>query len=542
MLVAQQIFSRESLSPQTAKAVLAGLHDLVRRKSDTLPRVLQEYTSWHMALDKLQDPEMLNAMAALVAAMRAKEHLPGVARRAIELEASAGTNAGASSVLRQMNSLEMWAEARELESVFADLRPEKTYYRTIDEAGIFPRAQLEAGNFEAMFEAFEMAAAKGWRPSGRFSWPLSKAVEDEAVMNLFVERFHAAVARPINTSYTDDPRVVRERRENRRVALVYVRSAVYLSALNTAETPRERAQELVRGLGNEGPYGYAALMNQIQSSGSRDVPRFLKTIDSLLDSRPEDAEILLRLRIATMDRRRSVPLEQTQSHLERMIAAPTSIPVDRLAPVRVEAGLATWDLSPVSDELHAEIRAYMDVVNDQPPGQIRNASFALVEGKPNEALTWATRAIKIDTTAETYRTAARIAHSAARLEQAIDWMKQATDLSPSRIDLWYDLARLYGEAKQLDKAIEAFRQMTKLDPNLGRAWYNLGLALSQQGKEQEALQALERAEATMPDSPEPPYAAATIHFRLGDVDSARAAVIRSLQNDPGYVPALRPRN
>ena len=55
----------------------------------------------------------------------------------------------------------------------------------------------------------------------------------------------------------------------------------------------------------------------------------------------------------------------------------------------------------------------------------------------------------------------------------------------------------------------------------------------------EALASLRQAEALLPDSPDAPYAAATIHLRQGDLPAARDVALRTLGVAPDYHPARR---
>lgn len=77
----------------------------------------------------------------------------------------------------------------------------------------------------------------------------------------------------------------------------------------------------------------------------------------------------------------------------------------------------------------------------------------------------------------------------------------------------------------------------KLDPRHARAGYNLGLARAAVGNQAVAIQALLMAETADPRDPRIPYARATIHAQLGQMNEARQAARRALELDPRYAEA-----
>ena len=84
-----------------------------------------------------------------------------------------------------------------------------------------------------------------------------------------------------------------------------------------------------------------------------------------------------------------------------------------------------------------------------------------------------------------------------------------------------------GEDDQQDEVIVQLKKAIALDPNFGRAWYNLGLAYAQKEALPDSVAALEEAERLLPDTPEIPYARATVHARAGQIDEAKEAATRA---------------
>jgi cytochrome c-type biogenesis protein CcmH/NrfG len=59
------------------------------------------------------------------------------------------------------------------------------------------------------------------------------------------------------------------------------------------------------------------------------------------------------------------------------------------------------------------------------------------------------------------------------------------------------------------------------------------------GLDEAALAAARKAEEVDPQSPEPPYLRASIHFEAGRRAEARAALEETLERAPGYAPAVQ---
>jgi tetratricopeptide (TPR) repeat protein len=90
-----------------------------------------------------------------------------------------------------------------------------------------------------------------------------------------------------------------------------------------------------------------------------------------------------------------------------------------------------------------------------------------------------------------------------------------------------------------EKTIAALEQTVKIDPHHARAWYNLGLARNAKGDALGAIDALKHGEQANPEDGGIPYARATIHARLKQLDEAREAAMKAVQLDPSNQDAIQ---
>ena len=113
-------------------------------------------------------------------------------------------------------------------------------------------------------------------------------------------------------------------------------------------------------------------------------------------------------------------------------------------------------------------------------------------------------------------------------------MERATKLAPDDAGFHYDLSLLYGEINRAADAVTELKETVRLDPRFGRAWYNLGLSLAAVEKLDDAIDALQKAGTLMPESPEPPFAMATIFLRQNKKPEARTAAESALKIAPDF--------
>ncbi len=208
---------------------------------------------------------------------------------------------------------------------------------------------------------------------------------------------------------------------------------------------------------------------------------------------------------------------------------------DPSALVRVDAAwAATQHRTRTEPPAYKELREYIDHTSDQPPGALRQAQLALAEDRHADAESWARKAAQWDPTGAAHNLLARILHAIGKRGEAIQNFRAALRLEPTSPDHPYALALLLAETGDVQEAVKLLQKAVELDPPFGRAWYNLGLGLAQQNRLEDAIAALRQAEKLMPDSPDPPYARATVHLRLGDIPAAKDAARKALAIQPNH--------
>jgi Flp pilus assembly protein TadD len=123
------------------------------------------------------------------------------------------------------------------------------------------------------------------------------------------------------------------------------------------------------------------------------------------------------------------------------------------------------------------------------------------------------------------------------MSEAVKELERAVELAPREAEYHFKLALALNELGDSQKVLAELEQAVKLDPHHARAAYNLGLARNAAGNPTGAIQALITAESADPRDPRIPYARATIHAQLGQLDQARAAARRALEIDPNFAQA-----
>jgi len=221
--------------------------------------------------------------------------------------------------------------------------------------------------------------------------------------------------------------------------------------------------------------------------------------------------------------------------------APVDFPPAVLSdPTRLVRLDAAWALAlrqnPSADA--SAIAAYLANQSDQPAGAMKQAQLAFTKKDFAGAARWAAKAADWDrSSAAAQEMLAMVKYGGGDLAGARAAFERAMALEPQNAQLPFSLALLLAESGELKAAIGAFERAVKADEHFGRAWYNLGLAYSQYGDLPKAIHALEQAEKSSPGSPDPAFAAATIHLRGKDPAAARAALLRALQAQPNHAPS-----
>jgi tetratricopeptide (TPR) repeat protein len=209
--------------------------------------------------------------------------------------------------------------------------------------------------------------------------------------------------------------------------------------------------------------------------------------------------------------------------------------VDPLRSVRVAAA---WSLRASLDD-HSqqwrELNHMLDLNADQPTGQMQKGAFWFDRKEPALGLKHFEKAVEWDPNSGGVRHELAMAYSlAGKPEQTLHALQEAVRLEPKHAEWHFKLALAWNELGKPDETLKELELTTQLDPGHARAWYNLGLARNSKGDTAGAIAALRKGEEVSPNDPGVPYARATIHLRLGQVDEARAAAMRALQIDPNY--------
>ncbi len=210
-------------------------------------------------------------------------------------------------------------------------------------------------------------------------------------------------------------------------------------------------------------------------------------------------------------------------------------------PVRLVRLDAAWALSaelPADSAARRELDAYFALSLDQPGGQLRLGQDLANRRQYPAAEKAIKLAVQWDPNSPGIFEALGFVHNAQGAAQpAAAAFFRSSQLQPNDAPAAYRAALAFAEARQPADAEMAFRQAIQRDPRFDRAWYNLGLLLAQTNRLPAAIDALRKAEALAPASPDYPYALATVLLRHGDRAGAQAAARRTLALDPARADA-----
>ena len=203
--------------------------------------------------------------------------------------------------------------------------------------------------------------------------------------------------------------------------------------------------------------------------------------------------------------------------------------------IAAQSMAATLDLDSLAG---SELLHMLNHNADQPAGQLQLGVFEFTRGN-------ATNALKHFQTAATWDVfSPGIHHETAillsqlgRTREALAELQVAVRLAPRDAEFRFKLALAWNELGESVKVLAELEEAVKLDPRHARAGYNLGLARNAAGNPTGAIQALLTAETAAPRDPAIPYARATIHARLGQMDEARRAASRALEINSQFTEA-----
>jgi tetratricopeptide (TPR) repeat protein len=92
---------------------------------------------------------------------------------------------------------------------------------------------------------------------------------------------------------------------------------------------------------------------------------------------------------------------------------------------------------------------------------------------------------------------------------------------------------------RIDEAISLWQQSIEEFPEFSASWNNLGVLLSSRGQNLEAVSAFQRASDLAPFDPRPVFNIGAVWEQAGYFDDAARYYSKSLDVDPGYLPALK---
>jgi Flp pilus assembly protein TadD len=212
-------------------------------------------------------------------------------------------------------------------------------------------------------------------------------------------------------------------------------------------------------------------------------------------------------------------------------------------PIRSVRLAAAWSLRATLDEKSPtgqELKHMLDQNGDQPSGQLQIGAYHFARKENDEALKHYQTAVKWDPNSAAIRHELAVAYSSVgKQTEALRELEEAVRLEPNTAEYRFKLALGWNEMGDAEKTIAALEQTVKIDPHHARAWYNLGLARNAKGDAVGAIDALKHGEQANPEDGGIPYARATIHARLRQLDEAREAAMKAVQLDPSNQDAIQ---
>lgn len=206
--------------------------------------------------------------------------------------------------------------------------------------------------------------------------------------------------------------------------------------------------------------------------------------------------------------------------------------------VRLAAAWALRDRLEPASRAGSELRHSLEFQSDQPLGQMRLGHFHASRAELPKALEHFRRAVAWDPNSPPLRRELAVALSqSGDATGAVTELEAAVRLDPKESEFRFLLALAYGEAGRPERVSAELETALKLNPKHARAAYNLGLLRQERGDRDGALNALLLAESADPLDPRVPFARATVHADLGQVDEARIAARRALELRPGWTEA-----
>ncbi len=266
------------------------------------------------------------------------------------------------------------------------------------------------------------------------------------------------------------------------------------------------------------------------------------------------------------DKKRKELLEQALSHLLRAAELRPDDP-----PARNNAGLVLMNLGRVDEGIPCFLKALELSPGGKNLQAATNLSLAYAQkGNVEEAIKWIVRAEKMYTPADpdVYLQHAEILRRAGRLQEALEQINKAIEVSPRHVKAHYNRGMTYRLLGRLDEAekdqlkalslqpdatpamlelaliarqrgnrkdaIEWTRKVVLLQPESIEARYQLGVLLLETGRASEGIPHLKLVVANKPDFAEGHSNLAMAFFTVGNIPAAIAEYRRTLQLNPNW--------
>jgi tetratricopeptide (TPR) repeat protein len=213
---------------------------------------------------------------------------------------------------------------------------------------------------------------------------------------------------------------------------------------------------------------------------------------------------------------------------------------DPVRGVRVSAAWALRESLNLDSAAGTDLQHMLNWNADQPSGQMQLAQFDFARRNTISAIQHMETAIRWDPNSPPFHhDLAMIYSTTGQTKLAIAKLRDAIKLAPNHAEYHYELGLALSETGEMPSVIASLQEAVRLNPTFARAWYNLGLAKNGQGDIPGAIEALQRGELADPRDSGIPYARATILAQQGRKQEAINALNAALRIAPGHGEALQ---
>lgn len=211
---------------------------------------------------------------------------------------------------------------------------------------------------------------------------------------------------------------------------------------------------------------------------------------------------------------------------------------DPIRLVRLRAAWSQRESLPLNTGNKKELFESLSFNADQPGGAASMGQWYYAQRDMKLAESWYRKAISWDRfSPPLYEDLALMQNASQNPQGALATLEEGLRSLPTDAGLLNMKALLLAEMGDLKGAETAFRAAVASAPEMARSWYNLGLLCAQQERLDEAVEALQKAAEADKESPDMPFALATVFLRQNNRQAAQEAARRALQINPNYTPA-----